>query len=56
MGKDVEEIFNFFKNQEELSSLVSDASDLRQQILKNSSSYLAFPMGNYFLLRIMTLH
>lgn len=49
MGKDVEEIYNFFKNQDELSSLISDASDLRQQILKNSSSYLAFPMSNYFL-------
>jgi hypothetical protein len=49
IGKDVEEIFNFFRNQEELSSLVSDASDLRQQILKNSSTYLAFPMSNYFL-------
>lgn len=49
MGKDVEEIYQFFKNQEALSSLISDASDLRQQILKNSSSYLAFPMSNYFL-------
>lgn len=49
IGQDVEEMYNFFKNQDELSSLVSDASDLRQQILKNSSSYLAFPMSNYFL-------
>lgn len=49
MGEDVEEIYNFFKNQDDLTSLVSDAGDLRQQILKNSSSYLAFPMGNYFL-------
>lgn len=49
MGKDVEEIFNFYKQQEELSDLISNASDLRQQILKNASSYLAFPMANYFL-------
>lgn len=49
IGEDVVEIYDFFKNQEDLTSLISDASDLRQQILKNSSSYLAFPMGNYFL-------
>jgi hypothetical protein len=49
IGEDVEELYQFFKTQEDLSSLVSDAGDLRQQILKNSSSYLAFPMSNYFL-------
>ena len=49
MGKDVEEIFNFYKQQEDLENLVSNASDLRQQILQNASSYLAFPMANYFL-------
>ena len=49
MGQDVEEIFNFYKQQEDLENLVSNASDLRQQILQNASSYLAFPMANYFL-------
>lgn len=49
MGKDVEEIYNFYKQQEDLENLVSNAGDLRQQILQNASSYLAFPMANYFL-------
>lgn len=49
MGEDVEELFNFFKNQDGLSTFISDAADLRQEILKNASSYLAFPMVNYFL-------
>ncbi len=49
MGKDVEEIFNFYKQQEDLEYLISNAGDLRQQILQNASSYLAFPMANYFL-------
>lgn len=49
MGKDIEEIFNFYKQQEELENLISNASDLRQQILKNASNYLSFPMANYFL-------
>lgn len=49
IGDDVEEIFTYMKKQEELSSLVTDASDLRQQILQNASSYLAFPIVNYFL-------
>ncbi|MCY2687389.1 potassium channel family protein [Salinimicrobium sp. TH3] len=49
MGKDVEEIFQFYKQQEDLENLVSNASGLRQQILQNASSYLAFPMVNYFL-------
>lgn len=49
MGKDVEEIFYFYKQQEDLENLVSNASDLRMQILQNASSYLAFPMANYFL-------
>ncbi|UZH54811.1 two pore domain potassium channel family protein [Salinimicrobium tongyeongense] len=49
MGKDVEEIFNFYKQQEDLENLISNAGDLRQQILQNASSYLAFPMANYFL-------
>ena len=48
-GEDVEEIFNYLKKQDELSALVSDAASFRQQILQNSSSYLAFPMSNYFL-------
>ncbi|NJY63892.1 two pore domain potassium channel family protein [Salinimicrobium sp. CDJ15-81-2] len=48
-GKDVEEIFNFYKQQEDLEYLISNAGDLRQQILQNASSYLAFPMVNYFL-------
>ncbi|WP_029035011.1 potassium channel family protein [Salinimicrobium terrae] len=49
MGKDVEEIFNFYKEQDDLEYLISNASDLRQQILQNASSYIAFPMVNYFL-------
>lgn len=49
MGKDVEDIFNFYKQQEDLENLISNAGDLRQQILQNASSYLAFPMANYFL-------
>lgn len=48
-GEDVEEIYFFLKEQDELSALVSDAESLREQILKNASSYLAFPMVNYFL-------
>ncbi len=48
-GEDVEEIFQYLNKQEKLSSLISDAASLRQQILQNSSSYLAFPMSNYFL-------
>lgn len=49
MGEDVEQIFRYFKQQEELENLVSNAGELRQQILQNASSYLAFPMANYFL-------
>lgn len=49
MGQDVDEIYHFFKKQDDLSGLVSDASDLRQQILENASSYLSFPMVNFFL-------
>ncbi|MGB7841738.1 MAG: potassium channel family protein [Salinimicrobium sp.] len=49
MGKDVEELYNFFKKEDNLSGLISDANNLRQEILKNASSYLAFPMVNYFL-------
>lgn len=50
-GEDVEELFQYLKKQDDLASLVSDASSFRQQILQNSSSYLAFPMSNYFLSR-----
>ena len=50
-GADVEELFQYLKKQDDLYSLVSDASSFRQQILQNSSSYLAFPMSNYFLSR-----
>ena len=49
LGSDVEEIYLFFKKDENLDGLLSDANDLRQQILTNASSYLAFPMANYFL-------
>lgn len=49
MGEDVEELYNFFKKEDNLSGLISDANNLRQEILKNASSYLAFPMVNYFL-------
>lgn len=49
LGKDVEELYNFFKADEELSPLVNQSSDIRNQILKNASSYLAFPIVNYFL-------
>ena len=51
LGEDVEEIYSYLKEQDELSSLVSDAASLKQQILDNASSYLAFPMVNYFLSR-----
>ncbi len=49
LGSDVEEIYLFFKKDENLDGLLSDANDLRMQILQNASSYLAFPMANYFL-------
>lgn len=49
MGQDVEELYHFFKKEDNLSGLLSDANNLRQEILKNASSYLAFPMVNYFL-------
>ncbi|MGB7784779.1 MAG: ion channel [Salinimicrobium sp.] len=49
MGADVEELYHFFKKEDNLSGLISDANNLRQEILKNASSYLAFPMVNYFL-------
>lgn len=49
IGDDVEEMHSYFKNQDALSSFISDAGELRQGILKNASSYLAFPMVNYFL-------
>lgn len=49
MGSDVEEMYHFFKKEDDLSGLLSDANNLRQEILKNASSYLAFPMVNYFL-------
>ncbi len=49
IGNDVEEIYFFFKKDENLEGLLSDANDLRNQILQNASSYLAFPMANYFL-------
>ena len=49
MGKDVEELYHFFKKEDDLSGLISDANNLRQEILRNASSYLAFPMVNYFL-------
>ncbi|GAB2774420.1 hypothetical protein GCM10010465_20900 [Actinomadura fibrosa] len=51
LGQDLEEMYNYFKNEDDLASLMSDSSDLRQQILRNSSSYLAFPMVNFFLTR-----
>ncbi|WP_156879224.1 potassium channel family protein [Salinimicrobium xinjiangense] len=49
IGEDVEEIYDYFTNQDALSAFISDAGELRQQILKNASSYLAFPMVSYFL-------
>lgn len=49
MGRDVEQIYKFYKREDNLSGLLSDAENLRQLILKNASSYLAFPMVNYFL-------
>lgn len=48
LGDDVEQLYQYFKKENNLSSLVSDTSNLRQQILSNSSSYLAFPTVNYF--------
>ena len=49
LGADIAELYEFFKKENNLSGLISDSSDLRQQILKNSSSYIAFPMVNFFL-------
>lgn len=49
LGSDIEEIYYFFKKDENLEVLMSDAGDLRKQILENASNYLAFPMVNYFL-------
>lgn len=49
LGGDVEQLYLFYKKDENLQELLSDASSLRQEILQNSSSYLAFPMVNYFL-------
>lgn len=49
LGSDVEEIYFFFKKDENLDGLMADANDLRKQILANASSYLAFPITNYFL-------
>lgn len=51
IGSDVEEIYEYYKQQDDLTRLLSDSNDLREQILKNSSNYLAFPMVNYFLTR-----
>ena len=48
-GGNVEELYDYFKKNEELSNLTSSAGEFRQQTLKNASSYLAFPMVNYFL-------
>lgn len=48
-GEDISEVYHFFKKENELSGLISNSSTLRQEILKNSSSYIAFPMVNYFL-------
>jgi hypothetical protein len=49
LGGDIEEIYLFYKKDKNFESLLSDASDLRKQILQNASGYLAFPMANYFL-------
>lgn len=54
MGKDIEELYFYFKKEDNLSDLVSDADDFRQQVLANASSYLAFPMVNYFLTKQRT--
>ena len=51
LGNDIAEIYQFFKKENNLNGLISDSSDLRKQILENSSSYIAFPMVNYFLSR-----
>lgn len=51
MGEDVEQLYLFFKKDENLEGLLSEASSLRKGILSNSSTYLAFPMVNYFLSR-----
>ena len=51
LGQDVEELYDFFKKDKELTNFTSCAGNLREQILKNATSYLAFPMVNYFLSR-----
>ena len=49
LGEDIEELYQYFKQEDNLDSLLSDASEFRGQILENASSYLAFPMVDYFL-------
>ena len=51
LGKDVVELYDYFSRDKNLETLMSDSTNLREQIIKNSSSYLAFPMVNYFLTR-----
>lgn len=49
LGKDIEEMFYLFKKEENLHTLMSDATNLRQKIFENASSYLSFPVVDYFL-------
>lgn len=49
LGQDIEEMFYFFKKEENLDTLMSDATNLRQKIFENASSYLSFPIVDYFL-------
>ena len=48
-GGNIEELYDYFKKDDEISNLTTSAGEFRQQTLKNASSYLAFPMVNYFL-------
>lgn len=49
LGKDIEGVFFLFKKEENLDTLMSDATNLRQKIFENASSYLSFPVVDYFL-------
>ena len=51
LGEDIEKMYNFFKKEENLDTLMSDATNLRQKIFENASSYLSFPIVDYFLTR-----
>lgn len=49
LGRDIPALYEYFTREKNLETLIQDSNTLRQQIIKNASSYLAFPMVNYFL-------